>query len=100
MNSNEYPVEFVGLNNKSYTDMAKSEWEKIIKKFARKIKEPLSLKVHTKEYHKEGAQSKFSITLHMHIAQVSKTTNADNWDIQVALKEAFEALETELSKKF
>lgn len=95
----EPTIDFVGVPT-HFKSGLEHEWKKVVRKYGAKINEPIGLKVHLKEHHKEGNQSKTSVALHMNIAQTLVNSSATNWDTQVAAKDAFAGLEAELEKKY
>ncbi|OGJ15916.1 hypothetical protein A3K74_02345 [Candidatus Pacearchaeota archaeon RBG_13_33_26] len=67
----------------------------------RLVKSPLSLKIHFKEYDKEGKKKKYSINAEA-IFSGGKVISSDSWswDFARAIHKAMKKLETEIEHKF
>lgn len=70
------------------------------KKIQRLIKNPLLLKVHVKEYDKDGKKSKYSLNTEAVFA--GKMMEASSWDYDFAraIHKGMKKIENEMEKKF
>src|SRR4030043_103202 len=69
-------------------------------KIQRLIKTPLSLKVHIKEYDKEGKKKKYSINIESIFSGKMLSSSSWDWDFARALHKAMKKIEEEIEHKF
>ncbi len=70
-------------------------------KIQRTVKTPLSLKVHIKEYKKEGKGKKYSINAEARFSGIKLLSSSSwDWDLARAIHKALIKLETEIEHKF
>ena len=69
-------------------------------KIQRKIKSPLSLKIHIKEYNKEGKRKKYSINAEAISSGKIFKANSDDWNLTATIHEVFGKLLTQVEHKF
>lgn len=98
-------IEFVNLNEMHVSKAIKKKIEKVAAFHAEKIgflvKNAFSMRIHFKEYKKEGKRHKYSIHLQVFFARTSIATDkAHDWDIVRALHKGFEDLKNRIRHKY
>ncbi len=69
-------------------------------KIERKIKNIISLKVHIKEYEKEGKRKKYSINIKVINSADVFEANAHNWDFARTMHKVLNKIENEIEDRF
>lgn len=86
------------------TPEEKESAEKILndycKKIKRLVKSDLKLKVHIKEYNKEGKRRKFSINVDLHFSRRRLKSDAADWDLTRTLHKSMIKLQNEIEHEF
>lgn len=86
------------------TPEEKESAEKILndycKKIKRLVKSDLKLKVHIKEYNKEGKRRKFSINIDLHFSGRRLKSDAADWDLTRTLHKNMIKLQNEIEHEF
>jgi ribosome-associated translation inhibitor RaiA len=95
-------IEIIGVKlltekQKEIADIILNEYHK---KIQRLIKNPLLLKVHIKEYDKDGKKSKYSINTEAIFAGKMIESSSWDYDFARAIHKAMKKIESEMEKKF
>ncbi len=69
-------------------------------KIQRAVKNPVSLKLHIKEYKKEGKGKKYSISLEAGFSGKKLSSNSWDWDLARAIHKALIKIENEIEHRF
>ena len=69
-------------------------------KIKRQVKNIISLKVHIKEYEKEGKRKKYSINIKIINSTDVFEANADNWDFARTMHKVLNKIENEVENRF
>lgn len=90
----------IKLLNGKEREIAKKLLNEYYSKIQRLIKTPLSLKVHIKEYEKEGRRKKYSINVEAMGAGKEFNSSSWDWDFARALHKSMTKIENEITHKF
>lgn len=90
----------IKLLNEKERDIAEKLLEEYYKKIQRLVKNPLSLKVHIKEYDKDGKKRKYSLNVEAIFS--GKILGSSDWDYDFAraIHKTMTKLENEIEKRF
>jgi hypothetical protein len=69
-------------------------------KIQRSVKNPATLKVHIKEYKKEGKGKKYSISSEIKFSDKKVTSDSWDWDLAKAIHKSMIKIENEIEHKF
>ena len=99
-----FNIQFVGMNTVGLESYQIYNIQKIASneafKLQRKIHNEFKLVVHIKEYEKDGTKHKYTVNLRIEYPGRIVTSSDDDWDIETALRKAFENAQNELEKMF
>ncbi|MCL5018721.1 MAG: hypothetical protein M1416_03090 [Candidatus Pacearchaeota archaeon] len=90
----------VKILNEKDREIAGKLLEEYHKKIQRLIKNPLSLKVHIKEYDKDGKKSKYSLNTEAIFSGRMIESSSWDYDFARAIHKGMTKLESEIEKKF
>ncbi|MBI2665542.1 CBS domain-containing protein [Candidatus Woesearchaeota archaeon] len=98
-----FNLSFIGLNQMDIEPYQKYNIKKICSnesfKLQRGIHNDFSMTIHLKEYGKEGQRHKFSIHMRLEYPGKLITSSQDDWDIETALRKAFNNAKNEVSNR-
>lgn len=97
MNIEIINIEILDEKEKKIADKLLGEYHK---KIQRLVKNPLSLKIHIKEYDRDGKKSKYSLNAEAIFS--GRMIESSDWDYDFAraIHKAMKKLENEVEKKF
>ncbi len=99
-----FNIQFIGLNQIDLEPHEKFNIQKISSneafKLQRQVHNDFKLILHFKEYEKDGRQHKYSVNLRIEYPGKIVTSTEDDWDVETALRKAFENAKNELSGLF
>lgn len=99
-----FNIQFIGLNQVDLEPHEKYNIQKISSneafKLQRQVHNDFKLILHFKEYEKDGRQHKYSVNLRIEYPGKIVTSTEDDWDVETALRKAFENAKNELSGLF
>lgn len=95
-------IEIIGIKllNEEEKKIGNTLLEEYHKKIQRLIKNPLLLKVHIKEYDKDGKKSKYSINTEAVFAGKMIESSSWDYDFARAIHKGMKKIENEMEKKF
>jgi len=95
-------IEIINIKilNEKDREIAGKLLEEYHKKIQRLIKNPLLLKVHVKEYDKDGKKSKYSLNTEAVFAGKMIESSSWDYDFARAIHKGMKKIESEIEKKF
>lgn len=99
-----YNIQFIGLNAAKLEPYQKYNFKKIAAneafKLQRKINNEFVLVIHLKEYGKGGKQQKYSVHMRLEYPGKIITSEQEDWDLETALRKAFNNAKNEVKSRF
>jgi len=93
-------VKGIELLDEQENKTANKLFEEYYTKIQRKIKNSLSLKIHIKEYNKEGKRKKYSINAEAISSGAVFKANSHDWTFSATVHEVFNKILTQIEHKF
>ena len=99
-----FNIQFVGLKELKLEPYQKYNVQKISSneafKLQRNINNDFKLVMHIKEYNKEGTRCKYAVNLRIEFPGKIITSSQNDWDIETAVRKAFNNAKLETASKF
>jgi CBS domain-containing protein/ribosome-associated translation inhibitor RaiA len=102
--SKTHPIQYKGLHELQLDRFSKQWVERLSsyygEKFSHFIQNDYTVIVHLKEASKHGKRHRYTASVRVHAPGIQANAEAEEWDIRVALHQAFQELESELEHYF
>ena len=96
----EVEIKNIEILNEKEKELTEKILNDYLKKIKRLVKDSPKIKVHIKEYNKEGKQKKFSINVDLHFSGRRLKSDAANWDLSRTLHKAMVKIQNEIEHIF
>lgn len=95
-------IQYIGLQNLEVVEkeMVEKLTAEYYNKIHRALKNDVSLKIHLKEYKKEGARHKYSLQVKAVAPTKLFESEVSDWDLASVLHKAFQNIEKEIEHTF